>query len=114
MNDYDDIKRIFIFFQGFQAIALIYALQICNVMGPHHLETRNLIEKFTRLYLLSLHSVCTNLGKYDVFLSVWNTSSLLNIGRTVEQYGHPSSYWEGGLRDEAIIQKFKSEKCLFS
>jgi hypothetical protein len=97
-------------------IMLVMNLQnlLQSTMGPMKSDTRNLIEKYSRLFLSSLHKVCCNLGKHDVFLSVWNTSSLLNMGRMVELFGHISCFWEGGLRGEALIQKFKAEKGLLA
>lgn len=83
------------------------------IFGKQTTNTRNEIERYSRLFLSDLHKLCTMLGIDDIANRVWNCQSLLNLGHMHEKFGRISDLWEGGLSGEGIIKFFKREKqCL--
>jgi hypothetical protein len=79
------------------------------VMGPSHENTRNEIERHSRLFLSQLHKVCATVGTEAVFLRKWNAQSLLNLGKMYSRFGPFSNLWEGGFCGEGFIKRFKKE-----
>ena len=73
-------------------------------------NTRNEIERYSRLYLSMIYKVASNLGVENVHLRLWNCQSLLNLGLMHERYGDIDLIWEGGIAGEAAVKKCKEEK----
>jgi len=84
---------------------------IYSIMGKGNINTRNNIERYSRLYLSQMHKITSNMGIDDIHTRLWNLQSLLNLGVMFERYGHIPLYWEGGIGGEGGIKDIKREKA---
>jgi len=77
-------------------------------------HVRNQIEKYSRLYLSSLHSLAQRLGINNSWVRCWNAQSLLNLGELYERFGSIRNYWEGGMQGEGLVQVLKKKKDILN
>jgi len=93
-------------------IELVHSLHrlIHVIMGDDEPNvTMQGIDCFSRLYLSSLHKISKNMGVDNVFVTVWNAQSLLNLRHMYQRFGKIRNSWEGNLPGEGVIQNLKKE-----
>jgi hypothetical protein len=98
-----------------QSLSYLTSALMTEVSHPtERVIIRNLIEKYSRLYLTSLHSIAQPLEITNAWARCWNAQSLLNLGEMYERFGSIRNYWEGGMQGEGLVQVLKKEKDILN